>query len=82
VASVPKGTSDNPLTNKTEFMRYLDANADSVKPLRQLLAAYKAEPRNRGTFGYWMRNKKFADFNKAYASYWLKHPELYGTIYQ
>lgn len=79
---MPSGTSDSKLTNKTEFMRFLDTRPEDVRPLRVLLMEYRAEPRQRGTFGMWMRNKRFAKFHLAYQNWWLKHEEHYGKVYE
>lgn len=70
-----------PATNKTEFQRYLNAHPDSVPSLRATAKAYASNPHGKHTFGFWLRVKHRPKFDIAYARFWLKHPELYGVVY-
>lgn len=68
-------------TNKTDFMRYVDAHPDSVPLLSPRLREYVNVHARRDGFGLWVRNKYFADFDRAYRLWWLKRSSLFGTVY-
>ncbi len=74
-----------PRTNKTEFMRYLNAYAVLVTPLRKRAREYftitNSMTTRRDTFGMWIRTKHRPEFDLAYAKFWLKRPDLYGKVY-
>lgn len=76
---MPRGVTS--ATNKTEFMRYLDAYPTAIPALRKRAKEYDLVP-SRNCFGQWVRSKHADDFNAAYEEFWLTHPKLYGTIYQ
>ena len=78
---MPSGTSDSPLTTKTEFARYLDSHPESVPSLRVAYLAYKNVNPKGVTFGFWLRCKRYPDFSRTYANWWLKRPSLYGKVY-
>ncbi len=70
-------------TTKTEFLRYLNENPTAVPSLKKTADAYQQNRNRRGQqFGLWLKLKKPAMFDKAYAQYWLKHPHLFGVIYE
>lgn len=68
-------------TNKTEFQRFLNERPSSVPILALLAVRYALNPRGKSTFGFWLRVKHRRTFDRAYNSYWLKHPKLHGVIY-
>ena len=75
------GTSESPITTKTEFARYLDANPGKVYLVASVRIRYgKANPTGR-SFGFWLRSHYSDDFNRAYHQWWLRRPELYGRDY-
>ncbi len=76
-----QGQSDSKLTNKTEFQRYLDSNPNDVPCLSSVVEKYQSTNPDSGRFGFWLRQRNFDKFNKAYRSFWLNHPELYGKVY-
>ncbi len=77
-----QGTSDSKLTNKTEFMRYLDANPEAIAALKSRYKEYHINFANGSKFGGWMRQKYLPHFATMYKNWWLKHPELFGAVYQ
>ena len=76
-----QGQGDS-LTNKTEFMRYLDDNPTAVKELDRRLKEYRVNFARGTKFGGWMRQKYLAHLSRLYHSWWLKRPELFGKVYQ
>lgn len=78
---MPSGTSDSKFTNKTEFMRYIDANPSEIKGLESKFKLYQSNHPRGPSFGSWLRAKHFTVFNSFYNQYWLKHPELYEKVY-
>lgn len=77
---MPLGRTDSPTTNKTEFMRFLNDSAPLVKCLARTFKEYEAKPNRTGNnFGFWLRMTRQPEFDRAYKSYWLKHPEHYTT---
>lgn len=79
---MPCGTSDSKLTNKTEFMRWLDAHPGDITPLAPKLRFYRTTFPRGITFGLWLRQRHLKAFVLQYQKFWLKHPELYQTTYQ
>ncbi len=79
---MPSGTSDSKLTNKTEFMRYMDAHPEHMKAFTPRLREYLSLCPEGKAFGFWLRQKYLREFVAAYKGHWLKHPELYGDVYQ
>jgi hypothetical protein len=77
-----QGTSDSKLTNKTEFMRYLDANPEAIPALKSRYTEYHVNFAKGSRFGDWLRQKYLSIFVQFYKSWWLQHPELYGKVYQ
>lgn len=75
---MPKGTSDSKITNKTEFMRYLNDNEVSVPSLLGIQSKYRKLNLRGYNFGVFARSKHYPKFAEAYTNYWLKHPELYN----
>ena len=77
-----QGQADSKLTNKTEFMRYLDANPEAIIALAPRLKEYRTNFKRGVKFGDWMRQKYLPRFARAYHGWWLKHPELFGKVYE
>jgi hypothetical protein len=77
-----QGQADSKLTNKTEFMRYLDANPGAIKGLSKRHREYHINFARGTKFGDWMRQKYLTHFSQFYHNWWLKRPELYGKVYQ
>jgi hypothetical protein len=70
-------------TTKTEFMRYLNENPTAVPSLKKMADSYQQNRYRRGQqFGFWLKLKKPADFDRAYSAFWLKQPKLHGAIYE
>lgn len=78
---MPSGTSDSPLTNKTEFMRWLDGHETAIPALRSRLREYKTQKPGGENFGAWMRVRYLGEFCAQYQRWWLARPELYQTVY-
>jgi hypothetical protein len=78
---MPSGTSDSPVTNKTEFMRWLDAHETAIPSLSSRLREYKAQKPDGENFGAWMRVRYLPEFCGVYQSYWLTHPSLHTQVY-
>jgi hypothetical protein len=68
-------------TNKTEYQRFLNDYPSSDPALVRLLQVYLANPHGKQIFGFWLRTKHPARFNSSYTRWWLKRPELHGSIY-
>jgi len=77
-----QGTSDSRLTNKTEFMRWLDAHPMENPALSSRYREYKTNFANGTKFGGWMRQKYLAHFAATYKNWWLTHPDLFGKVYE
>ena len=65
------------ITNKTEFMRYLDDHEDLIPELESRIKSYRSLRVKRHHFGFWLRWKYLKEFNHAYNNWWLKRPELF-----
>lgn len=63
-------------------MRYLDENPTAINGLSKRLAEYHHNFAKGTKFGGWMRQKYLAHLTKVYRDWWLKHPELFGRVYQ
>lgn len=74
---MPKGK----LTNKTEFMRWLNEHEKEISFLAPLVIEYRKLHTRGNNFGYWLRYHKLPSFDRAYASYWLRHPRFFGSVY-
>lgn len=70
------------MTNKTEYQRYLNEYPTADKSLLLLLNTYQSNPHQKHMFGAWMRFKHPATFHQSYLNFWLKHPKLFGKIYE
>lgn len=70
------------VTNKTEFMRYLDAHPKTVPALRKYIPLYLKCGSAANCFGLWVRNKHQTNFNAAFDNFWMKKPKLWGKIYE
>jgi hypothetical protein len=75
------GTSDSPVTNKTEFQRFVDQKPESVPPFAKRLTEFRKVSRH-DHFGAWMRSKHLEEFSWVYKTWWLIRPELFGEIYK
>lgn len=74
--------TNSPTTNKTEFQRYLNVHPRAVPALASFARTYADNPHGRGTFGFWLRVKHRPVFDRAYASWWLASPRLFGQVYE
>lgn len=63
-------------------MRYLNTHADVIPSMRTHARRYRREHPTRRQFGTWIRLVAPSLFLVAYEKWWLKHPELYGVIYE
>jgi hypothetical protein len=79
---MPKGTSDSPITNKTEFARWLNDHPDDIQALKRRAAEYRSDPRGRRNFGQWLHGKHYKDFDRAYRNWWMRHPSKFGSVYE
>ena len=79
---MPSGTADHPVTNKTEFARWLDEHPDDVPALRKRATEYRSDPRGQNHFGQWLHAKHYAEFARAYENWWLHKPGKFGRIYE
>lgn len=77
---MPKGIIEGVLTNKTEFMRYLNEHEKVVPLLKGPLREYHSLHIRGNNFGYWLRYQRGSTFSRAY-KWWLKHPELFDQVY-
>lgn len=75
---MPSG--QRPATTKTEFARYLNENEEAVPSLKALLFDWRKTPHRLNTFGIWLRINHEPRFRHAFESWWLRHPELFGTV--
>jgi hypothetical protein len=69
-------------TDKTDFMRYVNAHPGEVPQLHKRLQEYLCVHARGGGFGMWVRNKYAPDFHEAYTRWWLQRPDLFGAIYE
>lgn len=77
-----QGTSDSKFTNKTEFMRYLDAHPEAIAALKSRYREYHTNFAKGTRFGDWLRQKYLPHFTSFYKNWWLHHPEFFGKVYQ
>lgn len=78
---MPSGIVDSRLTNKTEFMRYLNDHEGAIASTASLLKEYRTLHTRGDNFGVYLRNKHPLKFASLYSRWWLKHPELFDSVY-
>ena len=79
---MPKKKAAKPKTSKTEFMRFLDDHHQEVPGADRRFPKYHGHQNTPCRYGNWLRTKFPDDFNHLFHSFWLKHPELFGLIYE
>ena len=78
----------NQKTTKTEFCRFLNDQGGDIPELEKLFTIYlagcKQQLKGAIRFGYWLKEKHLATFEKMYNGWWLKPAQksLWGMVYE